>query len=165
MRILGLDPGIAIVGWGVIDSANFKYKPVAYDSIMTAAGLEVEERLSQIYDALSEIIEKYRPEVMAVEELFWNTNQKTGIVVAEARGVILLCAKKHGLPIFEYTPLQVKQSVVGYGRAEKRQVIAMVTALLNLPKPPKPDDTADALALAVCHANVGASPLSKYYKM
>ncbi len=165
VRILGLDPGIAIVGWGVIDSANFKYKPVAYDSIMTASGLEVEERLSQIYDALSNVIETYRPEVMAVEELFWNTNQKTGIVVAEARGVILLCAKRHGLPIFEYTPLQVKQSVVGYGRAEKRQVIAMVTALLKLPKPPKPDDTADALALAVCHANVGASPLSKYYKM
>jgi crossover junction endodeoxyribonuclease RuvC len=110
-------------------------------------------------------MEKYKPEVMAVEELFWNTNQKTGIVVAEARGVILLCAKQHGIPIVEYTPLQVKQAVVGYGRAEKKQVIAMVTALLKLPKPPKPDDTADALALAVCHANVGASPLSKYYKM
>ncbi len=165
VRILGLDPGIAIVGWGVIDSENFKYKPVAYDSIMTKAGLPVEERLSMIYDSLSEIMEKYRPEVMAVEELFWNTNQKTGIVVAEARGVILLCAKRHGIPIFEYTPLQVKQAVVGYGRAEKKQVITMVTALLKLEKPPKPDDTADALALAVCHANVGASPLSKYYKM
>ena len=165
VRILGLDPGIAIVGWGVIDSENFKYKPIAYDSIMTAAGLPVEERLSQIYSALSEIMEKYRPEVMAVEELFWNTNQKTGIVVAEARGVILLCAKQHGIPIAEYTPLQVKQAVVGYGRAEKRQVITMVTSLLKLEKPPKPDDTADALALAVCHANVGASPLSKYYKM
>ncbi len=165
VRILGLDPGIAIVGWGVIDSENFKYKTVAYDSIMTAAGLPVEERLSQIYSSLSEIMEKYRPDVMAVEELFWNTNQKTGIVVAEARGVILLCAKQHGIPIVEYTPLQVKQAVVGYGRAEKRQVITMVTALLKLEKPPKPDDTADALALAVCHANVGASPLSKYYKM
>ncbi len=165
VRILGLDPGIAIVGWGVIDSENFKYNPIAYDSIMTAAGLPVEERLSAIYSSLSGIMEKYKPEVMAVEELFWNTNQKTGIVVAEARGVILLCAKQHGIPIVEYTPLQVKQAVVGYGRAEKKQVIAMVTALLKLPKPPKPDDTADALALAVCHANVGASPLSKYYKM
>ena len=165
VRILGLDPGIAIVGWGVVDSENFKYKAVAYDSIMTAAGLPVEERLSQIYSQLSEIMDKYRPDAMAVEELFWNTNQKTGIVVAEARGVILLCAKRHGVPIFEYTPLQVKQSVVGYGRAEKKQVITMVTALLKLEKPPKPDDTADALALAVCHANVGASPLSKYYKM
>ncbi|MBR6916631.1 MAG: crossover junction endodeoxyribonuclease RuvC [Clostridia bacterium] len=165
MRILGLDPGIAIVGWGVIDSENFKYKSVAYDSIMTPAGLAVEERLNMIYDSLSNIMETYRPEVMAVEELFWNTNQKTGIVVAEARGAILLCAKRHNIPIAEYTPLQVKQSVVGYGRAEKRQVITMVTTLLKLPKPPKPDDTADALALAVCHANVGASALSKYYKM
>ncbi|MBR3639425.1 MAG: crossover junction endodeoxyribonuclease RuvC, partial [Clostridia bacterium] len=118
-----------------------------------------------IYDALCDIMEKYKPDAMAVEELFWNTNQKTGIVVAEARGVILLAAKKHSIPIFEYTPLQVKQAVVGYGRAEKKQVITMVTALLKLSKPPKPDDTADALALAVCHANVGASPLSKYYKM
>ncbi|MBQ7715584.1 MAG: crossover junction endodeoxyribonuclease RuvC [Clostridia bacterium] len=165
MRILGVDPGIAIVGWGVLDSANFKYNPVAYDSITTPAGEKVENRLGAIYDALCDIMEKYKPDAMAVEELFWNTNQKTGIVVAEARGVILLAAKKHSIPIFEYTPLQVKQAVVGYGRAEKKQVITMVTALLKLSKPPKPDDTADALALAVCHANVGASPLSKYYKM
>ncbi len=165
MRILGIDPGIAIVGWGVLDYANFKFNPVAYDSITTKAGLPVEERLSQIYTQLSEIITKYKPEAMAVEELFWNTNQKTGIVVAEARGVILLCARQHGIPIFEYTPLQVKQAVVGYGRAEKKQVITMVTTLLGLPKPPKPDDTADALALAMCHGHVGASVLSKYYKM
>ncbi|MBR0302222.1 MAG: crossover junction endodeoxyribonuclease RuvC [Clostridia bacterium] len=165
MRVLGIDPGIAIVGWGVIDSEKFKYRPVAYDSIMTAAGLPVEQRLSSIYTELSAIIEKYSPDAMAVEELFWNTNQKTGIVVAEARGVILLCARQHGVPIFEYTPLQVKQSVVGYGRAEKKQVITMVTTLLKLPKPPKPDDTADALALAVCHANVGESALSKYMKL
>ena len=165
VRILGIDPGIAIVGWGVIDSAQFKYKPVAYDSIQTAAGLPVEERLSMIFNDLSAIMEHYKPDAMAVEELFWNTNQKTGIVVAEARGVILLAARLHGIPIYEYTPLQVKQSVVGYGRAEKKQVIAMVTALLKLAKPPKPDDTADALALALCHATVGASVLSKYYKM
>ena len=165
VRVLGIDPGIAIVGWGVIDSEKFKYRPVAYDSIMTAAGLPVEQRLSSIYTELSAIIEKYSPDAMAVEELFWNTNQKTGIVVAEARGVILLCARQHGVPIFEYTPLQVKQSVVGYGRAEKKQVITMVTTLLKLPKPPKPDDTADALALAVCHANVGESALSKYMKL
>lgn len=165
VRILGIDPGIAIVGWGVLDYAGFKFRPVAYDSITTKAGLPVEERLSQVYTQLSEIIEKYKPEAMAVEELFWNTNQKTGIVVAEARGVILLCARQHGVPIFEYTPLQVKQAVVGYGRAEKKQVITMVTTLLGLEKPPKPDDTADALALAMCHAHVGASVLSKYYKM
>lgn len=165
LRILGIDPGIAIVGWGILDYNKFKFTPVAYDSIMTKAGLPVEERLSQIYTQLSEIMEKYKPEAMAVEELFWNTNQKTGIVVAEARGVILLCARQHGIPIFEYTPLQVKQAVVGYGRAEKKQVITMVTTLLGLEKPPKPDDTADALGLAMCHAHVGASVLSKYYKM
>ena len=165
MRILGIDPGIAIVGWGVLDYEKFRFRPVAYDSIMTAAGLPVEERLFQIHSQLSLIMEKYRPEAMAVEELFWNTNQKTGIVVAEARGTILLCARQHRIPIFEYTPLQVKQAVVGYGRAEKKQVITMVTTLLNLDNPPKPDDTADALALAMTHAHVGASPLSKYYKM
>lgn len=165
LRILGIDPGIAIVGWGILDYNNFRFTPVAYDSITTKAGLPVEERLSQIYTQLSEIMEKYKPEAMAVEELFWNTNQKTGIVVAEARGTILLCARQHGIPIFEYTPLQVKQAVVGYGRAEKKQVITMVTTLLGLEKPPKPDDTADALGLAMCHAHVGASVLSKYYKM
>ena len=100
---------------------------------------------------------------MAVEELFWNTNQKTGIIVAEARGVILLSAKNHGVEIFEYTPLQVKQAIVGYGRAEKRQVMAMVTAFLSLKEPPKPDDTADALAIAVCHAHSGASRLGSYF--
>lgn len=165
MRILGIDPGIAIVGWGVLDYEKLKFRPVAYDSIMTKAGLPVEDRLAIIYSELSAIIEKYKPEAIAVEELFWNTNQKTGIIVAEARGVVLLCAKQHGVPIFEYTPLQVKQAVVGYGRAEKKQVILMVTTLLKLEKPPKPDDTADALALAMCHAHVGASALSKYYKM
>ena len=165
MRILGIDPGIAIVGWGVLDYEKLKFRPVAYDSIMTKAGLPVEDRLQIIYTELSAIIEKYKPEAIAVEELFWNTNQKTGIIVAEARGVVLLCAKEHGVPIFEYTPLQVKQAVVGYGRAEKKQVILMVTTLLKLEKPPKPDDTADALALAMCHAHVGASALSKYYKM
>ncbi len=163
MRILGIDPGIAIVGWGVIDYVKYKYNPLAYDSILTKAGLPVEERLIQIHEQLSYIMEKYRPEAMAVEELFWNTNQKTGIVVAEARGIILLAARQHRIPIFEYTPLQVKQAVVGYGRADKKQVITMVTTLLGLEKPPKPDDTADALALAMTHAHVGASPLSKYY--
>ena len=165
VRILGVDPGIAIVGWGVLDYNKFKFSPVAYDSIMTKAGLPVEDRIAQVYTELYGIMEKYKPDAMAVEELFWNTNQKTGIIVAEARGAILLAAKLHNIPIFEYTPLQVKQAVVGYGRAEKKQVITMVTTLLGLEKPPKPDDTADALGLAMCHAHVGASPLSKYYKM
>ena len=163
MIILGIDPGLAIVGWGVIDYKGSKFEVLGYGSIQTPAGMPTEQRLSAIYDGMAEIIEKYRPEQMAVEELFFNTNQTTGIRVAEARGVILLSATRHGVSCFEYTPLQVKQSVVGYGRAEKKQVITMVTMLLGLKTPPKPDDTADALAIAVCHAHSGVSRLAKYY--
>jgi crossover junction endodeoxyribonuclease RuvC len=161
--ILGIDPGIAIVGWGVLDYSGSKFKVVDYGSIQTPSTMSTEDRLCAIYDALGDIIDKYKPEEMAIEELFWNTNQKTGIRVSEARGVVLLCARKRGLEIAEYTPLQVKQAVVGYGRAEKKQVISMVTMLLNLPKPPKPDDTADALAIAICHGHSGSSRLAKYY--
>ena len=121
------------------------------------------ERLERIHLGMNEIIDKYKPDQRAVEELFFNTNSKTAIVVAEARGIILLSARLKGVEIAEYTPLQVKQAVVGYGRAEKKQVITMVTSLLNLPAPPKPDDTADALAIAVCHGHSGASRLAKYY--
>ena len=163
MVILGVDPGLAIVGWGVVQYTANRFSPMAYGSIQTKAGLPVEERLSQIYDRLSAIIEKYKPDAIAVEELFWNTNVTTGIVVAEARGVILLCAKKHDVPIFEYTPMQVKQAVVGYGKADKKQVISMVTLMLGLKEPPKPDDTADAIAIAICHAHTGASGIGKYY--
>ena len=163
MIILGIDPGIAIVGWGVLDYQGSKFKVIDFGSIQTPSTMSTEDRLCAVYDALASIIEKYKPEHMAREELFWNTNQKTGIRVSEARGVILLCARKHGLEIAEYTPLQVKQAVVGYGRAEKKQVITMVTMLLGLPKPPKPDDTADALAIAICHGHSGASRLAKYY--
>ena len=163
MRILGIDPGLAIVGWGVIDNKGSRFDVVGYGSVQTPAGMPTEQRLCEIYDGLSEIIKKYKPDEIAVEELFFNTNQTTGIRVAEARGVILLCATKLGVPVAEYTPLQVKQSVVGYGRAEKRQVITMVTMLLGLQSPPKPDDTADALAIAVCHAHSGASKLARYY--
>ncbi len=163
MIILGIDPGLAIVGWGVISYKASKFETLAYGSIQTPAGMPTEQRLAAIYDDLKEIIEKYKPDQMAVEELFFNTNQTTGIRVAEARGVILLCATKLGVETFEYTPLQVKQSVVGYGRAEKKQVISMVTMMLNLKSPPKPDDTADALAIAVCHAHSGASRLAAYY--
>ena len=165
MVILGIDPGFAIVGWGVLECVKGKFRVLGYGSIQTKAGTPIEERLLQIYDGMNTIIEKYKPDTMAIEELFWNTNQKTGICVAEARGSILLAAHRQGLKIFEYTPLQVKQSVVGYGRADKKQVITMVTTLLNLPKPPKPDDTADALALAICHGHVGSNVLGKYYKM
>lgn len=165
MVILGIDPGLAIVGWGVLECVKGKFRVLGFGSIRTEAHTPVEERITQIYDSMNVIIEKYKPEVMAVEELFWNTNQKTGITVAEARGTILLAAHKKRLKIYEYTPLQVKQAVVGYGRAEKNQVITMVTSILKLAKPPKPDDTADALAIAICHGHAGESPLGKYYTM
>ena len=163
MRILGIDPGLATVGWGVIDSERGVQRPVAFGSIKTPAHTLIESRLLMIENDLSEIIKKYQPDEMAVEELFFNTNITTGIRVAEARGVILLCAEHHNIPISEYTPLQVKQSVVGYGRADKKQVITMVSLLLSLPAPPKPDDTADALAIAICHAHCGGSRIAKYF--
>ena len=163
MIILGIDPGLAIVGWGVVDFSGNKFRTLDYGAIQTPAGMSTEDRLVAIYDELSAIICRYKPAAMAVEELFWNTNQTTGIRVSQARGVILLCAAQHKIDIAEYTPLQVKQAVVGYGRADKKQVIAMVTTLLNLSKPPKPDDTADALAIAICHAHCGCSRLASYY--
>ena len=163
MVILGIDPGYAIVGWGVIEYNGSKFKTLGYGSITTPAGLDPSERLMMIFRGMKELIDKYKPDQMAVEELFFNTNTTTAILVAEARGVILLSARMSGIQIAEYTPLQVKQAVVGYGRAEKKQVIVMVTSLLNLPAPPKPDDTADALAIAVCHAHSGCSRLSQYY--
>ena len=163
MIILGIDPGLAIVGWGVIEYSGSRFRVLGFGSVTTPAGAKTEQRLSEIYDGISELIKKYKPDQMAIEELFFNTNVTTAIRVAEARGVILLCAERHGVSIAEYTPLQVKQSVVGYGRAEKKQVITMVTTLLGLAKPPKPDDTADALAIAVCHAHSGASRLAEYY--
>ena len=163
MIILGIDPGLAIVGWGVLEYTNARFRVLGYGSIETPAGMETPERLQIIFHDLRAIIEKYHPDEMAVEELFFNTNVTTGITVAEARGVILLSGIQHGITVAEYTPLQVKQAVVGYGRAEKKQVITMVTTLLGLPKPPKPDDTADALAIAVCHAHSGCSRLANYY--
>jgi len=161
--ILGIDPGLAIVGWGIVEYKSTRFRTVAYGSVQTPAGMRTEERLKLIYEGICELIKKYRPDAMAIEELFFNTNVTTGIRVAEARGVILLAARQAGLEIQEYTPLQVKQAVVGYGRAEKKQVITMVTMLLGLTKPPKPDDTADALAIAICHAHSGGSRLANYY--
>lgn len=163
MRILGIDPGIAIVGWGVIEYSGNRFRTLGYGSIQTPSTMSTEQRLVEIYKGIGELIETYKPECMSIEELFWNTNQTTGIRVSEARGVILLAAAQKPIDIFEYTPLQVKQAVVGYGRAEKKQVISMVTMLLGLEKPPKPDDTADALALAICHAHSGNSKLANYY--
>ena len=163
MRILGIDPGLAIVGWGIVDYAGSRFRTVAYGSIQTPAGMRTEERLASIFDGMNELLDKYHPDEMAVEELFFNTNITTGIRVAEARGVILTAAEKKGIRMQEYTPLQVKQSVVGYGRAEKKQVITMVTMLLGLKEAPKPDDTADALAIAICHAHSGCSRIAQYY--
>ena len=163
MIILGIDPGLAIVGWGVLHSERGKITPIAYGAITTPAHTDVEARLLTIANDLEAIITKYKPDEMAVEELFFNTNTTTGISVAEARGVILLTAHRLGVKISEYTPLQVKQAVVGYGKAEKKQVIAMVTSILKLDKPPKPDDTADAIAIAICHSHSSSSAMGKYF--
>ena len=163
MRILGIDPGLAIVGWAILDSERGNIYPVAFGAITTPAHTDIEARLLMIKNDLETVIEKYHPDEMAVEELFFNTNITTGIAVAEARGVILCTAHAKGLKISEYTPLQVKQAVVGYGKAEKHQVIAMVTSILKLKNPPKPDDTADAVAIAICHSQCRGSVIGKYY--
>ena len=163
MRILGIDPGLATVGWAVIESERGNLRPIAFGAITTPAHTDIEARLLMIKNDLETIIDKYSPEEMAVEELFFNTNITTGIAVAEARGVILCTAHAKGIKISEYTPLQVKQAVVGYGKAEKHQVIAMVTSILRLKNPPKPDDTADAVAIAICHSQCLGSKIGKYY--
>ena len=163
MIILGIDPGFAIVGWGVVESVRGNIRPIAFGAITTPAHTDIESRLYTISKDLETIIEKYKPDEMAIEELFFNTNITTGIAVAEARGVILCTAYRLGVKISEYTPLQVKQAVVGYGKAEKKQVIAMVTSILKLPKPPKPDDAADAVAIAICHAHSSSSAMAKYF--
>ena len=163
MRILGIDPGLAIVGWAVLDSDRGRLTPVAYGAITTPAHTSVESRLLIIKSDLETVIDKYAPTEMAIEELFFNTKISTGSTVAEARGVILCTAHAKGLKISEYTPLQVKQAVVGYGKAEKHQVIAMVTSILKLKKAPKPDDTADAVAIAICHSQCAGSAIGKYF--
>ncbi len=153
MIILGVDPGIATVGYGVVSYENNKFIDSTYGAILTPAKTPLEDRLAQIYDELTQLIKYYKVDAMAVEELFFNSNQKTAISVAQGRGVILLAAHKAGIPLYEFTPLQVKQAVVGYGRAEKMQVMQMVKMLLNLKEIPKPDDAADGLALAICLAH------------
>ncbi len=157
MIILGIDPGYAIVGYGVIDYRNNHFNVIDYGAILTEAKMPFNQRLEKIYDDLEIIIKKYAPEAMSLEKLFYNNNAKTVIDVSQARGVIMLAAQKNGVRVFEYTPLQVKQSVVGYGRAEKKQVQEMTRRILALEKVPKPDDTADALAMAICHAHASGS--------
>lgn len=159
MLILGIDPGYAIVGFGLVESAGGKHRLVACGAINTPAGVRLSARLWRIATDLEELIDQFHPDVLAIEELFFNNNVTTGIGVAQARGVILMTAEKLGLPIHEYNPSQVKQAVVGYGKAEKRQVMDMTKRLLNLSAVPKPDDAADAVAIALCHARSSTSLL------
>jgi crossover junction endodeoxyribonuclease RuvC len=153
MRILGIDSGIALVGFGVVDVGKSGIVAGDYGHISTESGTPFPDRLKILYDDTTTVIEKYKPDVVAIEELFFNKNVKTAIMASHARGVIILSAVNSRVEVAEYTPLQVKQAVVGYGRASKQQVQAMVTRLLRLKEIPKPDDTADALAVAICHAN------------
>jgi len=165
MIILGIDPGYAIVGYGVVEYKNPRFTTLDYGVLTTEAHTKPEKRLDLLYQGMNTLIDTYRPDHMAIEELFFNTNITTGIQVAQARGVLLLAGQQKGLEVFEYTPLQVKQSVVGYGRAEKSQVITMVMSILGIKNKIKPDDAADALAIAVCHAHSGTSKISGYYNI
>ncbi len=157
MRILGIDPGTAIVGYGIVDYNGRKYEVEDYGCIFTEKDENMETRLEKIYDELDLIIKKYKPDAMAIEELFFFKNNKTVISVGQARGVIVLCGKKNKVHISGYTPLQVKMGITGYGRADKQQVQKMVATILNLDEIPHPDDAADALAIAVTHINTISS--------
>lgn len=161
MIILGIDPGYAIVGCGVIDYSGNRFAVREYTAVTTPAGVDFSRRLELVYDGIIELIERHRPQVIAIEKLYFNNNITTGIAVAEARGCILLAAQKMGVPVCEYTPQQIKQGVTGYGKAEKRQVIEMTRMLLKLEKAPSPDDVADALAVAICHAHTSGSLLGR----
>ncbi|WP_347490800.1 crossover junction endodeoxyribonuclease RuvC [Desulfoscipio sp. XC116] len=161
MRVLGVDPGIAITGFGIVDYAGNSFTPVAYGCIRTASDMPPHLRLYKLYNELKNLIVKYRPQCLAVEELFFNSNVRTAMSVGQARGVIILTAAQADLAVFEYTPLQVKQAVVGRGRADKQQVQYMIKIILNLTAVPRPDDVADALAVAVCHVNNSSSLIGK----
>lgn len=163
MIILGIDPGIAIVGYGLIQMDGNKLNMLEYGCITTSSKSDTPTRLKVIYDEITDIIKEYKPSELAIEELFFNKNVKTAIMVGQARGVEILAAANCGLDIYEYTPLQVKQAVVGYGRAEKHQVQEVVKMILNMNRIPKPDDAADALAIAICHAF--ANKFKSEYKM
>lgn len=163
MRIVGIDPGYAIVGYGAVDFAGNNFKTLAYGAVTTPAGMPFDQRLLAIDSELAAFFARVKPDAVAVEKLFFNSNQKTAIDVAQARGVIVVAAVRAGIPVHEYTPLQVKMAVVGYGRAEKKQVQEMTRVILGLDKVPKPDDTADALAIAICHAHSAASQIGQIY--
>ncbi len=161
MIVLGIDPGIATIGFGTIQTAGANQTLLNYGVVTPPAHPSLSSRLDQIYSDIKELVSAFNPDAVAIEELFFNTNLTTGISVAHGRGVILLACYQSGVPVYEYTPLQVKQAVVGYGRAEKRQGIDMVRRILKMPQAPKPDDAADALAIALCHARSSTSILNQ----
>lgn len=160
MIVMGIDPGVATIGFGVIDAQRGKNTLIQYGVISTPAGLPLSKRLVQINEDMEQLIKQFKPDELAVEELFFSKNITTGISVAHGRGVILLAAERMGIPIYEYTPMQVKQAVVGYGAAEKRQVMLMTQRLLSMKQIPRPDDAADALAIAICHSRSATSLLN-----
>ena len=151
LRILGIDPGYAIVGYGVLEYEKNKFYPLEFGAVTTEPHTDFQHRLMEVYEGVDDVIKRTKPDALAIEKLFFTTNQKTVIQVAQARGVILLAAAQNGIPVYEYTPLQIKQSVTGYGKAIKTQVQDMTKRILRLEKVPKPDDTADRLAVAICH--------------
>ena len=161
MRILGIDPGYATIGFGLIEGARAQYRMVTYGAITTPAGLPLSKRLYQIDRDMEDLIGQLKPDVISIEELFFDTNITTGIAVAHGRGAILCTAERLGVPIYEYTPMQVKQAVVGHGLADKKQVMDMTKRLLKLKAVPRPDDAADALAIAICHARSATSLLRR----
>ena len=162
MRVLGIDPGYAIVGWGVVEYTSNRFAPIGYGAVITEKDTPFEQRLVEIYESVFDICKRYQPEALSIEKLYYQHNQTTVIGVAEARGVILLAAAQAGLPIYEYTPMQVKQAVTGYGKAVKKQVQEMTRVLLHLPAVPKPDDTADALAMAITFCHTNGNQLNRY---
>ena len=162
VRILGIDPGIAIVGFGLIEADRGKTRLLNYGAITTPAGLPLARRLVQIEQDMEALIAQLKPDAIAVEELFFSNNITTGIAVAHGRGIILCTAEKSGVPLYEYTPMQVKQAVTGYGKAVKKQVQEMTRILLHLPAIPKPDDTADALAMAITFCHTNGNQLNRY---
>ena len=161
MVILGIDPGYAIIGWGAVRYERGQYRPLSFGAITTEAHTPFNSRLLQIYRDTVTVLDKIRPDAIAIEKLYFTSNKTTAVQVCEARGVILLAAEQAGVAVFEYTPLQVKCAVAGYGKAEKPQVMEMTRRLLRLKETPHPDDTADALAIAICHAQSGASAIKR----
>ena len=162
MRVLGIDPGYAIVGWGVVEYTSNRFAPIGYGAVITEKDTPFEQRLVEIYESVFDICKRYQPEALSIEKLYYQHNQTTVIGVAEARGVILLAAAQCGVPIYEYTPMQVKQAITGYGKAVKKQVQEMTRVLLHLSAVPKPDDTADALAMAITFCHTNGNQLNRY---